>query len=675
MYISEVRVENFRCLGSEGTPFKLPLNPGLTALVGENDSGKTAAIDAIRYALGTRDQEWLRMTESDFYSPDGGNTRATQIRIRLRFDGLSNAERASFVEHLSYETSETEETTTVLYLNWIASMRSTHSNARTFFPTETRSGEDGKGPILDGLARELLKATYLRPLRDAEKAMASGRSSRLSQVLLQTPEITEWGKSFEEVDAETVNPETLSVLGVGDYATHLLENRKGIEKTKERLNTQYLKPLSFKNDILRSRISVSTPGSADFRLRRLLEKLELSLTEQTDSSSGNRRGLGSHNLLFMACELLLLGSDAEGLPLLLIEEPEAHIHPQRQLRLMQFLQDHLRKSQQSDHPIQALVSTHSPQLASQINLENLVIVQGGKAFSMGPDSTMLEKSDYRFLQRFLDITKANLFFARGLMIVEGDAENILLPTLAKLLGRDFGAYGVSIVNVGGVGLRRYAQIFIRRNIQTESCIKVPVACLTDLDVMPNCAPEITGKVKPHEDWPKGRRWKVKKDFTQVELDQRRASIEKKAQGQNVRTFVSDSWTLEYDLAFYGLAKEVWLASCLAQEDEKINLGEKNRDDVIISAKERFQRLSQDYADPEILASHVYAQFTTGTKASKAITAQYLAELLEEKFGDNESITNSLEQNLPKYIVDAIKYVTSPVKVRGESEGKVSEETT
>jgi len=661
MYISEVRVENFRCLGGEGAPFTLPLNPGLTALVGENDSGKTAAIDAIRYALGTRDQEWLRLTESDFYSPDGGNTRATQIRIRLRFNSLSKAERASFVEHLSYETSETEETTTVLYLNWIASMRSTQSNARTFFPTEVRSGEDGKGPVLDGLARELLKTTYLRPLRDAERAMASGRSSRLSQVLLQTPEITESGQSFEEVNPETLNPETLSVLGVGDYTTYLLENREGIEKTKDRLNTEYLRPLSFQNDILNSRISVSTPGNSDFRLRRLLEKLELSLTEQMDSNFGDRRGLGSHNLLFMACELLLLGSDAEGLPLLLIEEPEAHIHPQRQLRLMQFLQNHLQTSQQGDHPIQALVSTHSPQLASQIRLENLVMIQGGEAFSMAPNRTKLAESDYRFLQRFLDITKANLFFARGLMIVEGDAENILLPTLAKLLGRDFGAHGVSIVNVGGVGLRRYAKIFMRRDDEIDSYINVPVACLTDLDVMPDCAPEITGKVKPGDDWPKGRRWKAVKDFTPLQLLQRRAEIEQKAHGQNVRTFVSDSWTLEYDLAFSGLAKEVWIASNLAQEDENICVGKVQLDDVVCNAIESFKALQREHTDSEVLASHIYAQFTTGTRASKTITAQYLAERLENNYGNNEEGRAELSDQLPQYIIDAIKYVTSPIR--------------
>ena len=96
--------------------------------------------------------------------------------------------------------------------------------------------------------------------------------------------------------------------------------------------------------------------------------------------------------------------------------------------------------------------------------------------------TELEPSDYRFLKRFLDVTKSNLFFARGVMIVEGDAENILLPTLAKLLGRDFTENGVSIVNVGGVGLRRYARIFRRKGVRPEDehlQFSVPVACVTD----------------------------------------------------------------------------------------------------------------------------------------------------------------------------------------------------
>jgi putative ATP-dependent endonuclease of OLD family len=101
------------------------------------------------------------------------------------------------------------------------------------------------------------------------------------------------------------------------------------------------------------------------------------------------------------------------------------------------------------------------------------------------------------------------------VIVEGDAENILLPTLARLLDRDFTSHGISIVNVGGVGLRRFARIFQRKDSVADGTIPVPVACVTDMDVMPDCAPEITERVKPGEAWPpkSKRRWRAKKDFT------------------------------------------------------------------------------------------------------------------------------------------------------------------
>ncbi|MCQ9136879.1 hypothetical protein KMS84_39905, partial [Streptomyces sp. IBSBF 2807] len=76
-------------------------------------------------------------------------------------------------------------------------------------------------------------------------------------------------------------------------------------------------------------------------------------------------------------------------------------------------------------------------------------MNGRKAYSLGKQHTKLDEGDYRFLARFLDVTKANLFFARGVLIVEGDAEAILLPALARLLEKDLTRHGVSVVNVGG----------------------------------------------------------------------------------------------------------------------------------------------------------------------------------------------------------------------------------
>ena len=658
MYIAEVTIENFRCFGEGEEKFSLPLNPGLTAIVGENDTGKTAIVDALRFVLGTRDQEFFRVEDGDFHWPAGTAARRKQIRIQCRFEGLTTSDKGAFAEYLTY-IEDGGKKDAVLHINWTAKDAAGTRGARRFISVEVRSGAIGDGPALDVEARNLLRSTYLRPLRDAERALSAGRGSRLSQILQHTKEVRESGDDFDVENNPTPNVDTLSVLGVGDYASALLADRKGIAKARKRLNEGYLKPLSFSGDELIGYIGVSASADKDARLRQLLEKLELELRDEITGTSANR-GLGSNNLLFMACELLLLGSDTADFPLLLIEEPEAHLHPQRQLRLMQFLQDQVAKKRADGQNIQMIVTTHSPNLASAIKLDNLVMMQGGKAFPLGSGKTQLEPADYRFLERFLDVTKANLFFARGVVIVEGDGENLLLPTLARLIGEDFAAYGVSIVNVGHTGLRRFARIFQRKNSEKEGVVNVPVACIADMDVMPDCAPEIIGKVKAGENWPekKDRQWRAKADFTPEELDTQRKTIRDKASGQRVETFVAGEWTLEYDLAYAGLGKDVWVAAHLAKSDEQINAGNKNKDEVATAAEESFEALASQGLAKDALASKVYALFTTGTQASKAVTAQYLAERLEERISKNKLTTADLKACLPQYLLQAIKHVTA-----------------
>jgi len=658
MFLAELQIENFRIFGEGKDALHLSFRPGLTALVGENDTGKTAVMDAIRLALGTRDQEYMRIEESDFHRPPCGSTSRTEIRIRCKFSSLSASDVSAFSEYLTY-IDESGATEPVLYVNWraVGGFRA----QRRITSIEVRSGLGGDGPSLDQDARWLLCSTYLRPLRDAERALSAGRGSRLSQILQYTKEINEHGENY---DHETGPPEDLSklsVLGIADFANVLLGSHKGIQSARDRLNVEFLNELSFNGSQLEGHISVSgSKGDDKLRLRVLLEKLELDLRDDPEKEYASNRGLGSNNLLFMACELLLLGSEQESFPLLLVEEPEAHLHPQRQLRLMQFLKQKAAEPRGDGQKIQIIVSTHSPNLASAIHLDNLIFLSGGKAFPLSSDSTELDASDYGFLSRFLDVTKANLFFARGLLIVEGDAENILLPTIARLLKRDFTSNGVSIVNVGGVGLRRFARIFLRKNLSKDGAIPVPVACITDMDVMPDCAPEITNLVKSGESWPEKRKrgWRVKSDFPGNEFYQHRANIRAKASGQRIETFVAEEWTLEYNLAHAGLAKELWIAIRLAIADERIAAGKVKRWAVARQASLQFAALVASNSTLEQLAAHVYAPFLTNSRLSKAIAAQYLAWILEAQHRRRRITSESLRTHLPRYLVDAIDYVTT-----------------
>lgn len=678
MYVSRIEIENFRCFGEGEEKFVLPLLPGLTTLLGENDAGKTAVIDALRFIFGTRDQEYYRVQDGDFHWPTGSVERRRDIRICCRLDGLNLKEQGAFAEFLTY-LDEGNEPDVALYVHWTAKDKSGSRSGRRMVFSEVRTGKNGDGPALDVEARELLRSTYLRPLRDAERALSAGRGSRLSEILKSTKQVIDVGADYDPETNPAPNVADLSILGIGDYSSALIGEHEGIRHARQTLNETYLKPLSFAGDSLEGQISVGRQVDRDARLRQLLERLELELRSGPTPELPAIRGLGSNNLLFMACELLLLGSEAVGLPLLLIEEPEAHLHPQRQLRLMQFLAEQSSGTEdKAQNEIQVILTTHSPNLASAIPLDSMVLIQGGKAFTLARGHTELNPDDYRFLQRFLDVTKSNLFFARGVLIVEGDAENILLPTIARLIGMDLSAHGVSIVNVGGVGLRRFARIFQRKNAEVDGEIKVPVACITDMDVMPDCAPVIVGKREPFPAL-KDRRWRKKSDFAADELNTRREALRAKASGQFVETFVSDDWTLEYDLAFNGLAEDVWVAGTLARQDEKINEPDKveNIFRVARGAKADFNERRAECGNAEELASHVYSLFTNSPKASKSIAAQYLSEILEWKIARGTYDAEALAGLLPPYVTAAVRYATGHgggEAANGNGEGEAAPNT-
>lgn len=660
MYLSHLTLRNFRQFGDNDDKLELALSSGVTALVGRNDSGKSAVIDAIRYALLTRDQSYIRVQPEDFQI-DASGAQADEMFIRCQLSDLNDDEKGAFAEYLTYDGADVS-----LIVNWSARRRSESPSARRWVDVSVRSGVDGAGPTFEASVRELLSSAYLRPLRDAAREMSSGRGSRLSQILANVPEISQ-GEAFDEnvLPADPTEVSKLSLLGLADYLRHSVKAHQGVSGAETAINTQYLSSLFLRSDSLQGRIDLTESGSDEIRLRRILERLELGLFEASTSSARGYYGLGSNNILYMACELLLLGCEPEGLPLLLIEEPEAHLHPQRQLRLMDFLSSAAAgKVKESPRAVQVILSTHSPNLASTIPLENLVMLEGGRAFSLAEGQTKLGTGDYRFLERLLDVTKANLFFAHGVIIVEGDAEALLLPTLARLLGADLTEHGVSVVNVGGTGLRRFSRIF-QRSDGASPPVSIPVACLADMDVMPNCAPAILGIVTDDNDpkWTSSRRrWKAVRHFGDAEKSTEQALNERRdllraSDGQFVRTFVADHWTLEYDLAFCGLAEEVYVAASMAKNDLAITEGKKNAPDVEAAARAAFKEVEKSAGDNRaVLCSHVYDLFHSDG-ASKAIAAQYLASALAAE-GEKEGFDPlAFESRLPRYVVDAIAYVT------------------
>lgn len=408
MYISSISLKNFRIFGDQKT--KINFNKGLTLLVGENDSGKSAVIDALKIVLGTTDLNWYRIKDSDFNNED----ITKEIEIVCKFSDLTNVECAAFLEYLTYEKSSDSEDMPVLYVNWNCKML---LNLTPFRPiTRITTGINSDGPTLSQEAKELLRVTHLRALRDAYSDMQSGRNSRLSQVMQNIPNLNAGRDTYTE-DSEL---DELSLTGIFNLSNQLLSDYAPLKSASQKMSDILDKKMLLKNDDIKVSLNVSGMEKAESKkIVSLLEKLDLTIDKDTSSLKG-LPGLGTSNIMSMACELLLKENIQESSQFLLIEEPESHIHAQRQLKLIKSLQNETELANQ-----QIILTTHSPLLASVVKLENIIIIKSGNSYPLAKGYTKLDDEDYAFLEKYIDATKANLFFSRSVIVVEGPGEALL----------------------------------------------------------------------------------------------------------------------------------------------------------------------------------------------------------------------------------------------------------
>lgn len=620
MYLKELRLWNFRKYGKadmSGSPaLTINFKRYLNVLIGENDSGKTAIIDAIRLVLGTKSFEQTRIDEKDFYFDKEKNIRERSFKIEIIFNDLSDEEAGQFLEWGNFDEDNEYE----LKLQMVA------ENQNNRITYEINAGPDDNGSQLDGKVRELLKVTYLKPLRDAESELTPGYRSRIAQILLSL-------KDFHKQKDDEGNEKKHELEKIFEDANDKISKYMNPEKIDDVLD----KPVHLINYYLQQFLDEYDERKAEFKaspveLIRILKRLELNIEE-------NLSGLGTLNKLFMAAELLSLESETRpSNKMALIEELEAHLHPQAQLRVIKALEE-----ESQDKKIQLILTTHSTTIGSSVPLNNLIICKDKNVFPMWKGKTELSDGDFNFLQRFLDATKANLFFAKGVIIVEGDAENILIPTIAEIIGKPLHKYGVSIVNVGSTAFLRYAKIFMRTD---EQNMDIPVSVITDMDVRPEKYYVYKRKSIPTE-----------KNL----IEKRKEKKDKYKKNGDVRYFISKLWTLEYDLAISKDLRSLIYQSILAaknvKNDDEYDLINKENRSAVKKEAEDFIKENIAISDQE-LAFEIYKPLLE-KKCSKAVAAQYFATILDAQ---KDSIKTIIENDDHiEYIIDAINHVTPEKK--------------
>ncbi len=593
MYLAEIKLWNFRKYGSDRKinldqpNLILKFKKGLNVLIGENDSGKTAVIDAIKFVLKTHSYEWITVDKEDFYKPTNGKEQSKDLRIELTLKGMTSMEAKNFIEWLGWE-GEGDKAVPYLKLLYQVSRKEDQ-----MMPSEVKAGPDKDGRQLTALARDYLKTTYLKPLRDAKSELVAKRNSRFSQILRGDKAFKGKDKEHAFVQSfENLNKEINNYFKGRDRDDKNIHSDQGGKELKDKID-KFIS--DFCGDGLISDIKAS---SSD--LHNILEKLEIEILNRINP------GLGTLNRLFMGTELVHISKAPwTGIRLGLIEELEAHLHPQAQLRVIESLQN--------EKELQLILTTHSPNLASKVKLENLIIFDRDKVFPMGEEYTCLEKNDYKFLEIFLDVTKSNMFFSRGLIFVEGWAEEILTPSIAKKMGINLTNYGVSVINIGSTAFERYVKIFLRK--MNGQKMFIPISIVRDSDENEyefNDKKELIVKTSTEE-----------KRNLQIDewKDQYGVSVK-----NSLKLFIAQRWTLEY-----ALAESTSLNTLFKQVVKEVHTGTDWSDDF---SKKLAEKLLKKTLNKTEIAYRLAAKIDS---------------LVELKIEESDSIN---------YLKEAIKYACS-----------------
>ena len=439
MHLAKLVIKNFRKL----THAELSFQAGLNVLVGGNNVGKTAVVDALRALLAGQDEPYPRLGEEDVHRPKGA-APSGDIVFEYVFSGLDADDEADFLAALVPDGSGK--------LDAHIKIRYSDPDKGGRLRAKRWCGEhEDVGLTADMM--ENLRGVYLPPLRDASQGLKPGRTSqlaRLLQLLADEAGIEGINKALQELD--------------GELKAHL-----PIVNTHEAINTRHKTMLGPQlAQLLEVGLSASDFKTLKSRLSLVVDAFEI-----------EQNGLGFNNLIYMAVVLSELTKNPDSCYRgLIVEEPEAHLHPQLQAVLLQYLQSI--QAVDGEKPVQLFVTSHSPNFASIADLDSLVcLVDTGAAVeTFLPRSVTFEKGKREKLERYLDVTRAELFFARRVIFVEGAAELMMVDALAKRMGCDLRQHGVSLISVEGLNFDSFLPLF------GDKALRIPVAILTDADPVP-----------------------------------------------------------------------------------------------------------------------------------------------------------------------------------------------
>lgn len=688
MFISKIQIENFRSFEN----IEVEFHEGINVIIGHNNCGKSNLLTAMALIFDNSVSRQLEV--DDFYngiSVEKLKESAPKIKITVTITQSKNENLMSdelvtvsnwlisletpYQAQVQYEyflSSGEEEN----YKNRVSGIDSAKeiwkiikSEYIRLYTYKIWAGNPENRVVADSDSLRKFDYQFLNAIRDVERDMFSGRNTLLKRVIdfFMDYEIKSDGRLDEIQKSEKIRGRK------DEFAENADEI---INKLHMRLEAGNQEILSYAKDIGAS-FDKSEPGfegelteSELYSVLKLIIKQETGMTLPVD-----KNGLGYNNLIFMSLLLAKMQADSDGkymgsnakvFPMLVIEEPEVHLHPTMQDKFIKFLNKNIEQKKVK----QVFITTHSTFITAAVQLDDLICLyrDGNKAHIAYPGRTFWEDTEgkqineisKKYVQRFLDATKSNMLFAERIILVEGIAEQLLIPILAEYMGTSLADNHVAVLQVGGRYFEHFLRLFDQKN---PTAINRKIACITDIDPVrkkKNVKGVVFEKCYPFE-------WGIEETVYEYKLNIALAEKYPERQGSNIRVFSQDKQfgkTLEYQLAWDNPSNELILTESISNAEELRDLmgmiDEKSIDDML-------KRMHDSGEKQRIVDAIQKSTWKDSEKKKAIVSSRYLNSVGK---GENAlELASALKDNLlskrtdkfvefivPEYIIKAIKWV-------------------